>query len=538
MGGSRSVLAKAARSARLGLVPAWQWVSPAPCQHRNGLLLSMCLHMGYTHRLYSRFAYPGIVHLSTLALGVLGTPLLKFERTPSSDSVGLLWVLAPPFVLPEVLADVRSEVHMALAEKDEQAISLMQEAWRRTATAAFSRMSTTECDGYDEKRKSRHRVKTYEWLLATDHMLWVSANLRWSDFFLPGPGGDLPPPQQWRVCSLSVDQGSDGWGGAWYPMAQRSAGLLLMKDPSHRLWNDTLLSLDHSGLRALIVLMICILNADHGPWSEQRWIQSARESAKAYLSVSDFRDPLFLRYADRITQEMGLEHRADEGDSLLQEIWASVPECVYRVTDKVASSRWFGVFNSLDRFMTQWTRRRLVLQYMGVGLDLFKCEPMSVLAKLNISRVEEGGDIEKAPTKREAVDIASLRKSSKNTLQLCYLGLADDDFFRAIKGLALLVRPIKEEYQWQHKLIRSTPEALSAYVAWSGGHGRKALSAMIKVFEGVRQGLPMPQRFMRGLFSGLFVVFAAAPSVNSEAEPCLCAIMDEASLAEGVLTGG
>lgn len=42
------------------------------------------------------------------------------------------------------------------------------------------------------------------------------------------------PPSEWRVCSVSVDQGGDGWGAGWYLMMKMQCGLVLMKDPAHR----------------------------------------------------------------------------------------------------------------------------------------------------------------------------------------------------------------------------------------------------------------------------------------------------------------
>lgn len=195
-------------------------------------------------------------------------------------------------------------------------------------------------------------------------------------------------------------------------------------------------------------------------------------------------------------KDMGLEARVEEGEEMLKEVSASIPECVHRVNGKVASSRWFWMFGSLEQFMPLWTRRLVVLMLMGLGLGLLKCDRSSVLAALEVARVQEGGDIPKASTKSEPLDIAAVRKSRKHTLQFCYLNHADNDFYHLVKGLTLLAKLARGEFQRQRKLVRSTGEACQAYTQWAVVHGRKALAEMVAVLHGgtLAQELDMRSR--------------------------------------------
>lgn len=349
------------------------------------------------------------------------------------------------------------------------------------------------CMVEDVVRQRRHserekhevfRRKAYEWLIVTDHMLWVACDMRWSDLVLP-PEDERPPPSQWRICTLSVDQGSDGWTSAYFLAMQAEAGLMICKDPSHRLWNDTWLALEHANMKAIFILMIVVLNSDHGPWADARWAQSAREAAVAYMAVGNSSDPLFARHAMQIVKEMGLEHRLDEGDALLDEVMLSIPDSVRCLSMKVASSRWFGVFDALERFLPLWSRRLLLMQFMGVGLGLFKVEAASVLARFKVQAPPtEGQDVQQQPTGKEGVDIAAMRKACKNTLQLCCLTLGDPDIRRLVEGTAVLARSIRREFQWQHCKIRSAAECCEAYSEWSTGRGRQALQEMVSCFHG------------------------------------------------------
>lgn len=110
-----------------------------------------------------------------------------------------------------------------------------------------------------------------------------------------------------------------------------------------------------------------------------------------------------------------MQGRIDEVEELLKEVWASVPECVYRVNSKVGSPKWFGVLNTFDKFIPLWARRVTVVMFMGPGTGVFKCKRSPALAKLIIARAQEGDVMPKASAKSETVDIATIRKSCANT---------------------------------------------------------------------------------------------------------------------------
>lgn len=150
------------------------------------------------------------------------------------------------------------------------------------------------------------------------------------------------------------------------------------KDGSHRLWNDTWGALSSSGLKALFVVLIVVLNCDHGPWGDNRFYQTAVESCKAYLTVGSPDDCLFQRCFGRIVRQMGLEGRRGDPD-LPAEVFRSIQDSVTCMTEKVAQSRWFGVFASLEKFWPLWSRRYLLLAYIGLELGTYSSAGRSLL---------------------------------------------------------------------------------------------------------------------------------------------------------------
>ena len=51
----------------------------------------------------------------------------------------------------------------------------------------------------------------------------------------------------------------------------RAAGYnrFFLFDPSHRVWNDAQLALKDAGLMGLCLLLIVVINLDHGPWKDR-----------------------------------------------------------------------------------------------------------------------------------------------------------------------------------------------------------------------------------------------------------------------------
>ena len=99
------------------------------------------------------------------------------------------------------MKDLRTEVHDALEIGDNVKLQKEQLAWRQRARRVWSQFSLADPEGVQAARK-RHRVKTYEWLLATDHQLFCSTGLRWQDLAVhEDPAREaLRVPGAWSPC--------------------------------------------------------------------------------------------------------------------------------------------------------------------------------------------------------------------------------------------------------------------------------------------------------------------------------------------------
>ena len=72
------------------------------------------------------------------------------------------------------------------------------------------------------------------------------------------------------------------------------------------------MSVGDAGMKQSMLLMTVVLNADHGPWSEERWLQEAREGGVAYLRIADATCPLYQSQFHNHAEDLGAEDRLGE----------------------------------------------------------------------------------------------------------------------------------------------------------------------------------------------------------------------------------
>ena len=153
----------------------------------------------------------------------------------------------------------------------------------------------------------------------------------------------------WPTYSLSIDQGGDGWSAVQFLQQVSNCAIMVAKDLSHRLWNDCLLALADAGLKPLMLILTVVLNSDHGPWSEARWLQEANEAVRGYICEADEECHVFRHFVHRILADLNWEDRMEE-PGLPKEVFDKLPESVSHKCSKISQSRWFDFFDTLNQF--------------------------------------------------------------------------------------------------------------------------------------------------------------------------------------------
>ena len=386
----------------------------------------------------------------------------------------------------QVQRDLRTAARDALEQADEEAIKAESEAWRKQAIAYWAAAAAAAEGEGKEKQTKRHRVKAYEWLLSTDKLLQVCTSQGWKQFALPADPVLRGPPSLWPTCSVAIDQGSDGWGALHYLSYKQGVCVLALKDMNHRLWNDMWLSLQDAGLKPLIVMMMVVINSDHGPWQDAKWMEEAREAAWLYSKQASTECPMFQGYFEGMVSDMQLECRLGEA-GLEEEVFNTLADAVSTKVPKVAGSRWFGVIDALQAYLPIWHRRLLLAVYICLQLQVFSGSATKVaVAALPGERPAAGQDVEKQTTKYDSPELRALRRSCKNTLHLVAVVLSESGILQMVKGIPCLVRPHREFHTMQSKRCRSCDSCAELYLEMATGAGMQPLFQMVALVNSGR----------------------------------------------------
>ena len=135
-----------------------------------------------------------------------------------------------------MMRDLRLPVHTALETGDEKALAQEREAYRVRALEYLQQGVAKR--KLENRAPKWHRKKALEWLLATEQQLTVCTGQGWVQFQQSPEETSPKHPRDWPTLSLGVDQGGDGWCAGYYLMYHRHVSAMMVKDLSHRLWND------------------------------------------------------------------------------------------------------------------------------------------------------------------------------------------------------------------------------------------------------------------------------------------------------------
>eukprot|EP00971_Amphidinium_carterae_P343874 6483909-Amphidinium_carterae.1 len=180
-----------------------------------------------------------------------------------------------------VLRDVNTETSIAEDIGDKEGAIAARSEWSQYVEQFLG--------GTQVKQAKKHRMKVFAWLRATENMLRCLSGEGWLRFRIAN-GSDIAP-ELWPSITLTVDQGTDGWSGGHY-LESLGLNIMLLGDESHRLWNDCQSSIRDAGLQPYVTATTVAVNAEHGPWSSERWYRELVEASVAFANVDAGENPL------------------------------------------------------------------------------------------------------------------------------------------------------------------------------------------------------------------------------------------------------
>jgi hypothetical protein len=219
------------------------------------------------------------------------------------------------------------------------------------------------------KPRKKHREKSKRWLCTLDSMLRVHCGCGLAHFQQPADLLARGPPMSWPVLSVAPDQGSDGMCAGNYLRYHKLVNLTEMWDQSHGAWNCCKVALKACNQWTAKLLLICVNNMRHGPWSDAALHEKLVEGIDLYQAcTTEDECPIFAWLLPRIVKDMDLEHRLGDA-SLVSEIWNGLKEsrCFLTTGIHVNASRWFGANEAFRKEFDQcWHSLALGKLYVGL----------------------------------------------------------------------------------------------------------------------------------------------------------------------------
>ena len=222
------------------------------------------------------------------------------------------------------MRDFRASVALALECGAEKELEHEIEEWMGKASEFWRGKAAQTGEEKAAKRKARpklFRVGARDWLASADCMLKATADRSILDYVVTAGMQQAVPPSRWPALTICIDQGSDGMAAVSYLMNRLSCNILVLPDPSHRVWNDCQLALKAAKLWGLTMVMSKVFSLDHGPWADAKWYEQSKEAADVYLAATGCSCPLFQELLGRILSDTGDASRiAEQGIELDMEV--------------------------------------------------------------------------------------------------------------------------------------------------------------------------------------------------------------------------
>lgn len=218
--------------------------------------------------------------------------------------------------------------------------------------------------------KKKPRLESFQDLVALDNMLSVGTGSGLSQFSTVDEQGHEQPPEEWRILSLSPDQGPDCKCAVnFLQFSGMSLVVDCCDDMSHGAWNDIRAMLKGSGAWSHQLLMMCAYNTPYGSAPSPARLDQARLALEWYLRDIDIQqDQLFQHFMPLILQDAGLSSLLHQ-EGVIDHVKALLldPQLLKK-GDKVSLVRFMRAIYKARAEDVLWNRRALI--YTVLCLEL------------------------------------------------------------------------------------------------------------------------------------------------------------------------
>lgn len=214
----------------------------------------------------------------------------------------------------EVADDFHSELAFAKATGAEKQAAVAKQVWRRRAIALLKRKAPMAPDDEDRVVK-RFRTKALNATLRIDNAMKVQFGFGLQRYIL-APELDQRPPEieNWPRLSMVRDEGSDMTCMCHYLTRKMNMNIDHITDFNHAEWNCLKAAIKDTHMWGHLLVFAVAANTDYGPYNEERFFLTLKQSFKEYLEVADASCPLFGDALEQILLDKGEGERMGSAD--------------------------------------------------------------------------------------------------------------------------------------------------------------------------------------------------------------------------------
>jgi hypothetical protein len=308
---------------------------------------------------------------------------------------------------------------------------------------------------------------------------------------------DMPDqPGLWSV----PDQGAKGW----YMLFFMYCGPLhvwgwMSEDPLHRTWNDVKLILKAAGVWLVVLESTIAINLTAGPFDGAMFFGQLVEAMDKYMSVSSFRDALFISLYEKICRDLhDGELPVQFGKaSHMQAIFLGMRTawCFVRKGTKTKIMRWFSWFDCIMELLNVWHYFLLVLMFLlrsdgtiKLMSDLTRNQQEIVekvkLAKALAKAEKLAVDIKKS-VKTGNVEVDALRSTCKNSKHLTGKIMANALTNRICHLIVLVVGAVRDMHARHTEMMPTKRGSFEFSTSMARGDYEKVLANTCALFSSV-----------------------------------------------------
>lgn len=300
---------------------------------------------------------------------------------------------------------------------------------------------------------------------------------------------------QRRSLHLFIDLGSVGAPAAHWLFQVAGVRGTVADDWSHSDWNIFNAAISDANLEHVVLERVLVQNTPSGPYKGAAFHQEVKSQGTKYLECADHNDPLFVALFDRICRaasddppDYGSErHRRVTFESLKQSV------ILKRKGHNIRRGRWYHVFDACDDMDVAMPHLLLFILYIGIKEGYWSSVEESPVGE--IVAAQGGGNVGVSaealgkpgasasssapmappergaatrPTKSRAValsnsEVDSLRKRSRNTLDLTAKILAHELNTRLMQGIRIVVEPFRRAFRRGETMMRTPAGVFQFY---------------------------------------------------------------------------